>query len=145
MTYNKTKRDQQIENLLVAQAMFKDIPEEQIYLGSWANHKLMQIGREGPQLGIAKDIKPQHTCGSVGCFGGWIAVHPHFVKQGVRPCVFDGSPEIPGKDKMYSHTVSTELFGYDNMFDSEFNFVRSNPKKEIMARIEHALNKLTQD
>ncbi len=113
-----------IENLLVAQAMVLDLPDEAIDLDQWANEE--HVESQG------------HTCGSVGCFGGWVAVHPHFKKQGVTADRYDGYPVMRGHT--FPSNVSLELFGDWEMFGSRRR-PRISQRREILARIERALNK----
>lgn len=77
-----------------------------------------ETGNDGPQ-------KPnvEHTCGSVACIGGWVAVMPHFKKMGIKRDKEDGSPMIKRPKKhgydTYdngSSNASEMLFGVKDMF-----------------------------
>jgi hypothetical protein len=130
-------KDQQIENLLVAQAMFQDIPAQRISLDWWSNAVLRTAVSEG------KD--PVHSCGSTACFGGWVALHPHFQRQGVRGDNYCGSPEMAGVT--YPEQVALHLFGNDMMF-AERHWASgelTSDRQEVFARIKYALKQLTAD
>ncbi len=105
--------EQQILNLLVARAMFDDIPDE------W----------------IVSDLHAW-TCGTAACFGGWVAVHPYFKAQGARANSY-GAPQITGAYR----TIEGALFGGDHtLFDS--NDGPRSDREEIYHRIETQLNEL---
>lgn len=126
------RQDRLIENLLVAKAMVLDLPKSAfaMNLGYYANTPMAERG--------------PHACGATACFGGWVAVHPHFQKQGVRPDDL-GAP-TKGVSDVYD--ISHDLFGNGCMFDGGgWATVRcSDPdfdeKKEVLARIDWALEQV---
>lgn len=127
------KKGKQIENLLVAQAMILDLPNRKFTysLNLSANDAMLEKG-------------PNH-CGSAACFGGWVAVHPHFQAQGVRARKDDGSPMCRGL--FSSLEISQRLFGDSSMFKSGTRFWSgpSQEKREVLARIKDALEEVVYD
>ena len=126
------RQDRLIENLLVAKAMVLDLPKSAFAkdLGYYANSPMVERG--------------PHACGATACFGGWVAVHPHFQKQGVRPDDL-GAPTKKGSN---ISGISRDLFGNFSMFcgggwatvhcgDPDFD-----EKKEVLARIDRALEQV---
>ena len=72
-------------------------------------------------------------CGTVACFGGWCAIYPPFVAQGVGRCRQDGQPFLLKRG--YSTTeVSQHLFGNPNMFRMRGFFVH-----ELDSGTDHAI------
>lgn len=130
-------KEKQIENLLVAQAMFQDIPARNLNLGWWSNQELRTAVIEGSD--------PIHACGSTACFGGWVALHPHFQKQGVRGDNWCGSPKMSGVSD--PGRVALHLFGNEMMFSGGHwaSGGGTTDRKEVFARIKYALDKLTAD
>lgn len=115
------RSDTVIENLLVAQAMMIDVPPELIVpkLQAWTE-----------PLGMT------HECGSAACFGGLVARHPHFQKQGVYAAE-SGAPNT--NDTLFPCDVSELLFGNEQMFRS--NMESGLPDREVIfSRIETQLN-----
>jgi hypothetical protein len=122
---DRRKVNKQIENLLVAEAMMRGIPNRFIYprLGDWirgTNEELCEL-----------------KCGAAACFGGWVVQHPHFRKQGVRQDS-DGSPTMPNAS--WASSVSEELFGDSNLFNSrELSEGPGTDKEIVLKRIRRAL------
>lgn len=117
------RQDRLIENLLVADAMIRDLPNSAFV------PKLCTF------MNVAMREHGVHHCGSAACFGGWVALHPHFQKQGVK-AFSDGAPySITGRD------VSAELFGVWGMFEGGTSDGR-NEKQEILARIHDAMDQV---
>lgn len=128
---------QQIENVLVAQAMMKDIKASQLIPGltSYANRDMIKATLTG-----------EHRCGSAACFGGWVAVHPHFAKHGIVPNSEQGYPVFKKSHRGMGVDVSEYLFGDSTMFypnDIEWVGPQLSDKAEINARLKRALRNLT--
>lgn len=73
-----------------------------------------------PPQNVIKDLgawreKPDKPldCGAAACFGGWCAVWPPFVAQGVTKGEFSGMPLAPGGAYL---EAAEFLFGHDRMF-----------------------------
>jgi hypothetical protein len=119
-------RDKKIENLLVLQAFFKYLPAEKLYprLADWRN---LGMWYEGPD-----------SCGSAACVGGWVAVMPHFKKQGVT-VGYDGAPmlHLRNGDRMWPSETSLYLFG-DDLFQPN-PYMGLSDRKVVMKRIKNAL------
>lgn len=118
------RRDRIIQNLLVAQAMVKDLPSS-----AFTKHLAFYA------TSVLRDFGP-HTCGAAACFGGWVAQHPYFKELGIQPDS-TGAPTMRGKG-WGARAISLELFGDSFMFDG----ARTNlpEKQEVLQRIENALN-----
>ncbi len=100
---------QQIENIREAIKMWETVPPENVAprLGFWRD------GFGDPHAGQKKPP----TCGTVACFGGWLAWWPAFRAQGVE--AWDGgAPYLTWASQPWAYMVSRELFGDDDMFDS---------------------------
>ena len=121
-------RNDKIKNCLVMIAEMKELPARAFVrdLGNW-------------------------SCGGAACLGGWVAQHPHFVKKGVFAVNQDdidsrgefdyystGEPYAPGYRD--SQRLAEDLFGDSNMFRPQRLSV--GPKKEVMLRLEAALDNL---
>ena len=113
--------DKQIRNCLVAIDMVKSLPPEKFTKGlsSW-------------------------TCGSAACFGGWVAVHPFFKKQGVVRVSEDGSPTFIGSLYGAASEVSRSLFGSYVLFDYRAwgELPGLSDKQVVLYRLKRALNAL---
>lgn len=110
-----------IGNLLAAQAMVEAMPNRAFmrHLKWFTNDAMM---------------KNPHDCGSIGCFGGWIAVEPYFQKIGVQRTSW-GAPLL-GEECSMKFT-SRILFGDSSMFDECYGELTE--KEIILARIRRAL------
>jgi hypothetical protein len=130
-------RTKQIENLLVSQALFEDIPKDKILLYRWTNEAMRKACERGDD--------PVHTCGSTACFGSWIALHPHFRKQGVQVSEIDGSPYILDDKgcRIAGTDLSMHLFGHYKMFNGSHwaTDYGASDRDEVFARIRKALDK----
>lgn len=120
----KEKVDHWIGNLLVAQAVMSEMPDESIYpaLGYWC--------------------ESVHNCGTPACFGGWVVRIPYFLKQGVYPSRY-GSPEL--KDGKRAASSSYYLFGEYWMFaerDSDDEGYKISDRQVILNRIKKQLEEL---
>lgn len=140
MNYVASQRKQiekQIENVLVAQAMMQDIPRGAIVknLGCWRQD---HYGEDGD---VATQDLIQHKCGSAACFGGWVAVHPHFKKQGVK-AEWTGAPKFAGGNYYSTFDVSKKLFGNEDMFVPNYSSI--SDQKVIERRLKDALDDLVE-
>ena len=136
----RSRIERQIENILAAQAMMAEIPDGHIApnLGSWAR---MGGGRSYVDTPSEEQLCELH-CGSAACFGGWVAVTPHFKKQGVRRDEEDGSPfmkvqnENDTVDHLHGSEVAKALFGEEYMFNAQMSTEgpRSTPERLIIER-----------
>lgn len=128
----KTRRqiEKQIKNLLVAQAMMQDIP---------ARHVTKQLSDW--RKGDAEDVQ-ELKCGTAACFGGWVALHPYFQKQGIRAEMWSGSPYSYRTPFSGAFDCSEMLFGEPFMFNSREDFEGSpadSDKTIVLQRIKNAL------
>ena len=97
----------QRDNAISAKEMWLTIPEANVAveLDSWRQqiYKLDQDGNE--------------TCNTIACFGGWCAVHPAFIAQGIRASGASGAPfYATGNPFTDSLSVSKGLFGSRLLF-----------------------------
>lgn len=128
----KTRQEieRQIENHLVAQAMMMDIPDKHIVQDLWA--WVLKLSASGV---IIEDPTPhelgQFECGSAACFGGWCAIHPHFIAQGVRRGP-DGAPYHQDMG------AADHLFG-SSLFLSRKGWEKGSDKAIIMERLRMSL------
>jgi len=60
----------QIENTRIAYAIMWGIPAKHIDLDTFRQGRTVKEMRRA-------------ECGTVGCIGGWLSVHPYFIKQGL--------------------------------------------------------------
>lgn len=133
----RAKIEQQIENLLVAQVMMQSLRPERFVngLALWSEFN----GTTWSDVATEKQLV-ENRCGAAACFGGWVAVEPHFQKQGVTRNI-EGAPVMRGM--CWSSDVAKKLFGEETLFDSmryEEEFVHRYTEKEaVLKRIEHAL------
>lgn len=153
--------ERQIANILIAQALVEDIPDEKWIPGldSWAAlcddpsiflKKIERYDRE--EAGCEHDDVPEkvllNQCGTAACFGGWVAVHPYFKRQGVNRSN-DGAPfygwrtaagEIDfDKEWASASAVARDLFGDEDIFDSMGGDYAHSPKKVVKGRLKTAL------
>lgn len=64
----------------------------------------------------------EHTCGSVACIGGWVAVMPYFKELGIKREKDGGAPQFPSSNTFDGvESASMFLFGVSDMFDSRFD------------------------
>lgn len=120
-----TTREKQIENCLVGLAMVEELKGRfTTELSDWANDNMRNHG-------------PTH-CGSAACFGGWVAVHPHFQRQGVFPG--DGGAPATRDPWDNSHSIARRLFGVPGMFDIMVE--SGSAYKEVKHRLYGALDYL---
>jgi hypothetical protein len=124
----KQTTDEQIENCLVAIAMIRELPPRRFThrLGAWSST-------------LMRDEGPDH-CGSAACFGGWVAVHPHFQAKGVFPDPEEGFPRIAYS--MNTTGLARALFGNEGMFQPATGFEVGKEKQVVLQRIEGALDLL---
>ena len=125
----ETKRERierQIENILVAKAMMDSLPDSAIYpkLDYWNNWDMVPLGH--------------NHCGAAACFGGWVAVHPHFRKQGISIGA-GGQPELSRS----TYSAAEELFGSceaGNVSVFSPNISRRSDRNEIDRRLQVLLD-----
>ena len=117
-----------LENTRYAKAMWKTVPEKNVDLGAW--RRRTELSGD-----IVEDAMAPVTCGTIACFGGWVAAMPRFVQMGVQR-TSQGGPAIhissvphslqllrglihkcPGKLATYDRT-SSALFGERQLFES---------------------------
>lgn len=94
--------------------MWPSIPPENVApkLGFWA--KRLNGRRLVPHIAHPVRIA---TCGTIACFGGWVAQNPYFQAQGVRPSD-DGLPMMTtGTATHYGSGVAFMLFGDAFLFE----------------------------
>ncbi len=94
------KTPQQIQNLKDALVWWKTVPEANVDLNYWRDNGT-----------------PPYTCNTICCFGGWCAVQPKLVAQGLYP-EWGGAPRLVGRNDLDSSGVAQELFGDYQMFAS---------------------------
>lgn len=123
------KTPQQIRNLKDALVWWKTVPKKNVDLNDWRDSGT-----------------PPYTCSTICCFGGWCAVQPKLVAQGVRP----GGHGAPVTATLpYSWQVASEIFGESHIFacrgnhpvDEGFN---GSDHVAVSRRIRHALKNLEQ-
>lgn len=122
------KTPQQIKNLKDALVWWKTVPKKNVDLSSWRDNGT-----------------PPYTCNTICCFGGWCAVYPALVAQGVQVDPDCGDPFMWGEDgyRVYSSAVAQKLFGDWGMFCSR-GMHQADPEKgsdhrAVTARIKAAL------
>lgn len=96
------KTPQQIQNLRDALVWWPTVPEANVDLSSWRDSDT-----------------PPYTCNTIACFGGWCAVQPLLVAQGVTPQSWSGAPVMQDDDGyggLGPSGVAIELFGDREMF-----------------------------
>ena len=89
---------QQLKNSKIALRRWMEVPRENVYprLMDWINEP---------------SVTPH--CGTIACFGGWLAVMPEFVAMGVTRNRH-GAPT--GLDSVYGRDLSSTLFGAPDLF-----------------------------
>jgi len=113
------KTEQQIKNLKDALVWWQTVPERNVDLATWRD-----------------ESTPPYTCNTICCFGGWCAVQPLLVAQGVQVDDVDGSINIPSLSENGYSTVSNvalELFGDKQMF-----YVRGKHRHDKRKGSDHA-------
>lgn len=85
------KTPQQIKNLRDALVWWKTVPKENVNLDTWRDSGT-----------------PPYTCNTIACFGGWCAVQPLLVAQGVFPDG-NGIPQMEGIN--WPANVALRIFG----------------------------------
>jgi len=139
--YSKQKVERQIKNLLAAAVMMQEITQDQLvpFLTYWRSDDGNNIYNR--KVCSTEDLM-NHTCGSAACFGGYVAVCPFFVKQGVRDG-YGGAPTMTGLNK--AEEVSKHLFGDSHMFDPYFGDGETDGNgrgiehQAIMCKIQNAM------
>ncbi len=123
----RLNKDRIVENLLVAQAMVMDLPRNKFIpeLACFTN--------------VTFDVEGPHACGSAACFGGWVAVHPHFIAQGIGVAP-TGAPQIEGSS--WVSDVAEYLFGDGMLFAAKHTWEKGSAKQAVLVRIEKALEKV---
>ena len=119
---------QQLENSKIALRRWMEVPRKNVYpeLQGWTN-------------------EPQKSpdCGTLACFGGWVAVMPEFVAMGVRR---DHAGRPVGLKTTTSDELAWLLFGDSNIFevtsfteDRETNY---NDHKVVKNRLKSNIKRL---
>lgn len=120
--HDRRRIEKQAVNLMVAQAMMQDIPGRHVYprLFNWSRGNV-----------------EKQTCGSAACFGGYVAIHPYFKKQGVSKDA-DGAPKMRGIP--WAADVAARLFGDETLFEYQKPWEEGPAKKVVLRRICNALS-----
>jgi hypothetical protein len=117
------KTPQQIQNLKDALVWWKTVPEKSVDLSSWVD-----------------DGTPPYTCNTIACFGGWCAVQPKLVAQGVYPDD-EGCPRTD--DECWPSAVAKTLFGDSRIFAMRCGHLadpcKGSDHTAVTARIKAAL------
>lgn len=100
------KTEQQIKNLEEAlYVMWPSVPEANVAVA-------LKYWQEKPWTEhCTADTKA--TCGTIACFGGWVALYPYFQAQGVFPNPVNGAPMMP---PLAGSEVAEFLFGDADLF-----------------------------
>lgn len=118
-------------NAAVAVSWFENLQDDSVDLGFFSEEK---------SNGKTKKPSIKHTCGSVACIGGWIAVLPYFKNLGIGRNL-DGSPEFQMLGIQPSAAASYYLFG-DSLFASRSDKECTKPKLESKSDREIAIHRL---
>lgn len=125
-----------IKNLLLAREVMQEVPDGKVFLDSWQQNR--------NNRGIAQEPE----CGTIACFGGWIALSPKFPDVAVgafgRPTM---SMEQQGKTyTLGGSEIAHHLFGDGRLFDQaqwdEKQFISQSHKEIVLARIDTQLGLL---
>ena len=90
-----------LENSKIALARWMTVPPENVYPGLY---------------GWNDDPSAAAHCGTLACFGGWVALMPEFVEMGVKKLP-SGAPYFEGDELKGFGITSIKLFG-ENLFNS---------------------------
>lgn len=111
----------QYDNLKTAlYEMWPSVPEKNVYPGLefWTSEE-----------------NRQPDCKTLACFGGWCAVWPTFVNQGVLLAP-TGAPLM---GYLWGSDVSKKLFGHTRLFDTMGYPETGNPHSVVLKRLQVAL------
>lgn len=112
------QRDNALDALL---RMWPSVPTKNVYPGL-----LWWRKGEAPQNNV--------TCGTVACFGGWCAVYPKFVAQGVARD-WCGTPSYRnGTDCGSVNSAALHLFGDDTLFIWRTDYDGPGTDHEVVTR-----------
>ena len=98
-------------NLLEAQAFWATVNPDNVDLNTWRDP-------DGDEE-VASDYSVAPSCGTLCCFGGWLAWAPYFQGLGLRASPITGQPLMDFADYGVSGCgVANRLFGRFALFDS---------------------------
>lgn len=136
-----------IQNLLRAREVMQATPDDRVELSWWQITDSNRI----------EDVRTTPDCGTIACFGGWIALSPMFpdvfVNTDRNACDFDGlciavgepAMKLPTGKTIAGGDVSEQLFGCPTLFYSlreREELSELTDKQVVLQRINERLKEL---
>lgn len=121
-----------IQNLLLARKLMRGIEDKQVDLENWQASNDVRVHKE-----------PE--CGTIACFGGWIALSPMFPQVSV--CPSSGMPIMPVSPvgPLWGGDVAFHLFGNSMLFaakTSKEKKRRLTDKQAVLERIHDQIQRM---